>query len=137
MLVCLCAGLLVCQPLGVPVSWCVGLLVCQPVGVLSSSCASLRVCLPPSVLACWCACLLPLRSLCEESTFAFPTLSLQAQLQVSCSPRSHNQAAVALRSHQLQPILVLHCGLQGQGLDAYSAKSPSLSWFSSGDLPHP
>lgn len=58
MLVYLCAGLLMCQPPGVPVSWCVGLLMCQPVGVLSSSCASLRVCLPPGVPASRCASLL-------------------------------------------------------------------------------
>lgn len=96
MLVCLCASLLVCQPVSVPASW--------------------RY---------------------EESTSAFSALSLLAQLQFSCSLSSHNQAAVALWSLQLQPILLLHRGLQGQGLEAYPAKSPSLSWSPSGDTPHP
>lgn len=36
MLVCLCAGLLVCQPVGVLSSSCASLLVCQPAGVPAS-----------------------------------------------------------------------------------------------------
>lgn len=91
-------------------------------------CASLLVCQPAGAPASW---------RYEESTSAFSALSLLAQLQFSCSLSSHNQAAVALRSLQLQPILLLHCGLQGQGLEAYPVKSPSLSRFPSGDSPQP